>query len=273
LESLQGIIDDPMSAVTLLATALPAQSAYFMQIISVQTFIGLGLELLRVTPLVIAYLRHKFGPNLTEKERDKSWMGLYPLSNPKEFEHAEVLAEMILYFMVTFVYSVMAPITAYILAFNFFLLSMGYRNQLIYVYPPTNDSGGKLWSRFIQITMVCMLVAQITLAGVLLLKKSIIGVPLFCPLIGITILFKRYVEQKHFYVTNHLPSVECIKMDLRNIETMDFSFVRGKYIQPALQVKTSWPENFGPAREMAEEDIGYFTPPGSDAGDNQSIDY
>jgi hypothetical protein len=268
LESLQGIIDDPLSAVTLLATALPAQSAYFMQILSVQTFIGLSLELLRVTPLVIACLRHKFGPNLTEKERDKSWMGLYPLSNPKEFEHAEVLAEMILYFMVTFVYSVMAPITAYILAFNFFLLSMGYRNQLIYVYPPTNDSGGKLWSRFIQIIMVCMLVAQITLVGVLTLKKSVIGAPLFFPLIVITVLFKRYVEQKHFYVTNHLPSVECIKMDLKNIETMEFSFVRGKYIQPALQVKTSWPENFGASREMAEEDIGYFTPPGSDVGND-----
>jgi hypothetical protein len=57
-------------------------------------------------------------------------------------------------------------------------------------------------------------------------------------------------------------------MDLKNIETMEFSFVRGKYIQPALQVKTSWPENFGASREMAEEDIGYFTPPGSDVGND-----
>lgn len=64
--------------------------------------------------------------------------------------------------MVLLVYSVLAPLTNFILAFNFLFLETMLRHQFLYVYPRIPDSGGKLWSYFIGIFLGCMLFAQIT---------------------------------------------------------------------------------------------------------------
>jgi hypothetical protein len=147
---LSNILMNPGEIIDLLARSLPSQSTYFLQILLVNTFLGLSVELLRVFPLFMAWLRRRVGPNLTEKERNTVHMGMRPLSNPEEFRHAEVFGQAILYFMVFFVYSTMAPITSFFLAFCFLLTGSGYRNQFFYNYPTTPDSGGKLWSNFIR---------------------------------------------------------------------------------------------------------------------------
>ena len=64
--------------------------------------------------------------------------------------------------MVLLVYSVIAPLTNFILAFNFLFLGALLRHQFLYVYPRIPDSGGKLWSYFIGIFLGCMLFAEIT---------------------------------------------------------------------------------------------------------------
>jgi hypothetical protein len=147
---LSNILMNPGEMIDLLATSLPTQSTYFLQIILVNTFFGLSVELLRVIPLFMAWIRHRVGPNVTKNERNMVYMGIHPLSNPAEFRHAEVFGQAILYFMVFFVYSTMAPITTFFLAFCFLLAGIGYRNQFFYNYPTTPDSGGKLWSNFIR---------------------------------------------------------------------------------------------------------------------------
>jgi len=94
----------PRAFVDLLANSLPAQGTYFVQILLVATFLGQGLELLRVRPLAIALVRSmSVWPNLTKKEREKTLHGiLRPLSDPFEFEHAEIFANVVLYFMVNY---------------------------------------------------------------------------------------------------------------------------------------------------------------------------
>lgn len=47
---------------------------------------------------------------------------------------------------------------------------------------------------------------------------------------------------------------------------MDFSFVKRKYVQPAMESKEDvQPENLSIAREIAQEDVVYMTPPSSEA--------
>lgn len=64
--------------------------------------------------------------------------------------------------MVLLVYAVMSPITAFVLGFCFFYMESAYRHQFVYIYPATSDSGGKMWTKFINILLVCMLVAEVT---------------------------------------------------------------------------------------------------------------
>jgi Calcium-dependent channel, 7TM region, putative phosphate len=109
---LANFLEEPEKIVDLLATSLPAQSSYFIQICFVFTFLLNGLDLVRAYPLGMAFLRrYFFGPNLTEEERKKSWRFFCSLEDPPEFWHAELLAQIMLFFVVFFVYSVIAPIT------------------------------------------------------------------------------------------------------------------------------------------------------------------
>lgn len=266
------IIANPSSAIDLLASTIPGQSSYFMQILFVQTFLGQGLELVRVIPVAIAYARSYVGPNLTDKERNTAWLGLNPLAVPGDFGFADVLSNGILYFMVVFVYGTLAPVTNWFMAFCFVIMISGYRNQLMFIYPPTPDSGGQLWIQFFGISQTMVLIAEITIFGYLSLKKATLAVPLMIPLIVITILFNFYIRQRHFLVSQRLPSRTALKKDLQNQAKgpLDMSFVRRKYVQQALQSKESlYPENFSVVREIEQQQIVFMTPPGSDADANE----
>jgi Calcium-dependent channel, 7TM region, putative phosphate len=109
---LSNFLDEPEKIVDFLANSLPAQSSYFIQICLVFTFLLQGLDLVRAYPLGVAFLRrYFFGPNLTREERKKSWGWFNSLEDPPDFWHAELLAQIMLFFVVFFVYSAIAPIT------------------------------------------------------------------------------------------------------------------------------------------------------------------
>lgn len=233
---LNNILRSPEEVITLLARSLPAQSTYFMQIILVDVFVGLSAELLRVIPLSMAAARRCIGPNLTAKERNSAFLFLQPLSDPWEFQGAEILGEAVLFFVVLFVYATIAPIMCFFQLFCWLLMGSCYRHQFFYNYGPNPDSGGRIWSSFIRVCLLCMLIAQLTLVGLLALKKCPIQSLMMLPLIIMTVLFNFYIGLKHFYVTDHLPTRLCLQLDRKNHHNggLDFSFVKQKYLQPAL---------------------------------------
>ena len=77
----------------LLATSLPSQSTYFIQISFVSIVVQGGMELLRVVPIVMATLRSFIGPRLTEKEKGTTFLGLRPLNDPSKFSHADFTSQ------------------------------------------------------------------------------------------------------------------------------------------------------------------------------------
>ena len=202
IEEIKEIVEDPLSAIDLLAKTLPAQSTFFIQLAFVGTVTGLAFENIRVVPLVLAYLRKFFGPRITEKQRRTTYIIFRPLGDPSEFEHASNMAQFsILYFMIVMVslatahsfvsswvgfltfcssqvYQAIAPLACFFLCFCFIILRPAFLHQFVYIYPTLPDSGGKIWISFIRIIMVCMTVAQLTLVGLMALKKASIATPL-----------------------------------------------------------------------------------------------
>jgi hypothetical protein len=241
---ISNMIENPESIIDLLANSLPAQSSYFMQILLATTFLIQSLEFLRVYQLGMAFLRHCVGPNLTKSERRRTWAGINSLEEPPEFWHAETFAQIILYFMVFFVYAPIAPVTTFFLYFCFILLESGYRYQFIHNYPRPFDTGGKLWLVFIQFMLACMIISQLTLIGLLILKKSFYAGPAMGPLMAVTILFVVFINRKHTLVTKHLPTRDCIIVDRIHSENgIDNNyFARGKYLQPSLRAVPVQPE-------------------------------
>jgi hypothetical protein len=156
------ILNQPTQIIDLLATALPAQATYFIQIVFISTAIGLGLELLRVVPIALSSIRKCVGPRLTEKQRSKRFIFLSDISDPGDFGYAGVLGQMVLAFTVLLVYTVIAPIVPFILGFCFFCNLVAYKNQFIYIYRPLPDSGGHLFMGFIRIMLTCIMIGEIT---------------------------------------------------------------------------------------------------------------
>lgn len=206
---LQAISEEPASIVNRLAESIPAQVKSFIQFVQVQNFLGCGLELLRIPRVVMAAIRQKIGPNLTEKEQNTPFMGLLPISEPEEMEYPMLFAELILYFMINLVYSCVAPIMSYILIIAFIILNVVFRHQLIYTYSRANDDGGKLFSSAIQLLVTCMLISEVTLIGIILLKKGYIAGGMLVPLIICTALFFSYIKKRHFLVTEYAPTTLC----------------------------------------------------------------
>ena len=57
--------------------------------------ISLTMEMLRIIPLIKAFIRKYLSPNLTEKERGTTVWGISPLSDPGEFDQAATLASVV----------------------------------------------------------------------------------------------------------------------------------------------------------------------------------
>lgn len=90
------MIEQPKAIVDLLATSLPAQSTFFFQMAVVMTTTTVVIEGLRVVPIALATVRRFAGPRLTEKERETTFMGLRPLSDPDDFAHADFLSNAVI---------------------------------------------------------------------------------------------------------------------------------------------------------------------------------
>eukprot|EP00562_Extubocellulus_spinifer_P004070 CAMPEP_0178517898 /NCGR_PEP_ID=MMETSP0696-20121128/25950_1 /TAXON_ID=265572 /ORGANISM="Extubocellulus spinifer, Strain CCMP396" /LENGTH=936 /DNA_ID=CAMNT_0020148387 /DNA_START=89 /DNA_END=2899 /DNA_ORIENTATION=- len=281
-QSIQDIIDNPTSAVELVATALPAQSAYFIQLIIVQNLLALGIELLRISPIAQEWLgtlvKKIFGYNLTEKERNTSFLGIRDIADPLEYYFGRELgSKTILLMMVLYVYGCMSPVTAYFTLAIFLLIAMGFRNQFIYIYPIANDSGGKLWLNFTKMSVTCMILAEIILCAVLFLKGGVVAGPLMVPLIVITILFDIYFKKRHYMTTNFLPLGDCAATDEKNKEEgMTYEWLVDAYLQPQMKDRLRYPDNYGrideeyaaqqkAARELEEKKQMEATMPKEDA--------
>jgi len=158
--------------------------------------------------------------------------------------------------MVLYVYGCMAPITSYFTLLVFGLLAIGFRHQLIYVYPPANDSGGKLWMQFQRTSIMCAIVSEIVLCAVLFLKAAFIAAMMLVPLIAFTILFDLYFKRRHYSITSYLPLGDCAAVDQENeSEGLTHEWLKDAYLQPALKGKDALLEDHPDGFEQAEETI------------------
>lgn len=78
------------------------------------------------------------------------------------------------------------------------------------------------------------IVGQLTLWGILVLKRFPYAIPLMMPLLGINILFNIFMQQQHTRVCEFLPSEDCARIDGKVDEDSDWSFLVDAFKQPAM---------------------------------------
>ncbi|KAF1776408.1 Calcium permeable stress-gated cation channel 1, N-terminal transmembrane domain [Phytophthora cactorum] len=238
LDSLKEILDQPKKLVSMLGRSMPQQSTFFISYVIVQTGLGLVLELLRVVPLLLSALFALLAPKHTRRERNSPWLGLRDIAQTDPFDPTNHLADCFLVLLVTLTFAPIAPLVCYFTWFFFLVAEIVYRRQVLCVYKPTCFALGAYWPRMFKFCIIALVVAQLTLIGILSLKKAATPPIFIIALIVIVLLFNYNVLTLYPPVAKYLPLTDCVRLDtargLRDPTAPKFFFLDNVYRQPAL---------------------------------------
>eukprot|EP00898_Chlorokybus_atmophyticus_P008591 jgi/Chlat1/8733/Chrsp9S08558 len=206
--NLKQMINKPGDIPNFLASSIPQTATFFMGFILLKALGVLPLELSRLIPLIIYWIKKKF---LAKTDREIAAVGLPPPSPYLNF-----VGNYCFFLLIGIVYMVIQPL---MVLFILLLLGIGLlvmRNQFLYVYAPQYDSAGKLWPLIHKRILLSLAIFQILMIGLFGLKKGAtgaVGAILMIPLPFITYSFYRYCETKWRRVTEILPLDEAMNLD------------------------------------------------------------
>ncbi|XP_077243829.1 CSC1-like protein ERD4 [Tasmannia lanceolata] len=241
ISSLKTILDKPKTIVTMLGTSLPANATFFLTFVALKFFVGYGLELSRLIPLIIYHLKRKYLCK-TEAEVKEAWA-------PGNLGFATRVPNDMLIITIVLCYSVIAPV---IIPFGVVYFGLGWlviRNQALNVYIPSYESNGRMWPHMHTRILAALILYQVTMFGYFGLKKFLYA-PLVIPLIIMSFIFA-YVCNKRFYLAFCFTPLEIIARQ-NNKEIPNMETIFEAYVPPCLNSdKFDDADQFEDARSQA----------------------
>ncbi|ESQ33835.1 hypothetical protein EUTSA_v10006933mg [Eutrema salsugineum] len=221
-DNLKALEKKPNSIVTVLATSLPKNATFFLTYVALKFFVGYGLELSRIIPLIIFHLKKKYLCK-TEAEVKEAWY-------PGDLSYGTRVPGDMLILTITFCYSVIAPV---ILVFAVIYFGLGWlilRNQALKVYVPSYESYGRMWPHIHTRILAALFLFQVLMFGFLGVKEFIWAI-LVVPLIAISLVFG-YVCRQKFYKGFQHTAVEVACRELK--QSPDLEEIFRSYIPHSL---------------------------------------
>ncbi|CAO2816329.1 unnamed protein product [Amaranthus hypochondriacus] len=175
---------EPKKVPTLLAQAVPAQASFFISYVLTSGWTSLSSELFQLVTLICSFLKRIF----SREEIDD----LEVPTIPYESEVPRIL----FFLLLGITYFFLAPL---ILPFLLVYFCMGYlifRNQLLNVYAPKYETGGKYWPIVHNSTIFSLVLMHIIAIGIFGLKELPLASSLCIPLPILTLLFNEYCRNR-----------------------------------------------------------------------------
>ncbi|KAF8732286.1 hypothetical protein HU200_016266 [Digitaria exilis] len=223
--SAKAIINKPTFSriINMLATSLPGGATFFLTFVALKFFVGYGLELSRVVPLIIFHLKRKYLCK-TEDDVRAAWY-------PGDLGYSTRVPNDMLIVTVVLCYSVMAPL---IIPFGVAYFALGWliaKNQVLRVYVPSYESNGRMWPHMHTRIIAALLLYQATMIGVFGLKEFTYS-PILVPLLPISFIFA-YICHMRFYPAFANTPLEVTQHELKETPNMDAIYTA--YIPPCLK--------------------------------------
>lgn len=209
--SLNGLLKDPTSIVSLLSGSLPLQATFFISFVALKFFVGYGLTLTRIVPLIIFHLKKKYLCK-TDEEIRAAWA-------PGSFSYATCVPGDMLILTITLCYSVIAPV---ILIFAIVYFGLGWllmRNQALNVTVPSYESNGRMWPHIHSRILAALVLSQITMLGYFGVKKFVYVFLMIPPLIA-TLVFA-YVCKKFYYASFAVPPLVAVCKEVKDVPSTE----------------------------------------------------
>ncbi|KAG0026496.1 hypothetical protein BGZ81_006315 [Podila clonocystis] len=183
LKSIISIIQTPTNVFTLLAESLPAGSTFFIFYIVFNTCTH-SLELLQVWAQLII---HSF---VTARKLTPTPRSLQRATTPWCFQYYYYYPQNILAMVITMIYSVISPLILFAAIAYFAFALLIFKYQFAYCYIRKYENSGRFFRHVFQYTTDGLMIFQITMVGILWLKKAIVGGFFIVALLGFTVYFK-----------------------------------------------------------------------------------
>ncbi|CAK9142838.1 unnamed protein product [Ilex paraguariensis] len=216
---------NPNSIVPLLASSLPANATFFLTYVALKFFVGYGLELSRLVPLIIFHLKRKCLCK-TEAEVKEAWA-------PGDLGYGTRVPGDMLIVTIVFCYSVIAPI---IIPFGVAYFGLGWlvlRNQVLKVYVPAYESYGRMWPHMHTRILASLLLFQVTMFGYFGVKEFYYA-PVLIPLPILSLIFA-FICRNKFYRFFQSTALEVACQELKEIPNMELVF--RSFIPPSLSAE------------------------------------
>lgn len=234
-DSFKDIQKNPDSLIPKLATSLPGNATFFLTFVALKFFVGYGLELSRIVPLIIFHLKKKYLCK-TELDLKEAW-------TPGSLGYATKIPNDMLILTIVICYSVIAPLIIPFGAVYFGLGWLVFRNQILKVYVPSYESYGKMWPHMHVRIVSSLLLFQLTMVGYFGVKKFYYT-PIIFPLPIMSLVFL-FVCSKKFYRFFESSALEVMSHELK--ETPNMEIVYRSFLPQCLNVEKGDEEHFDDA--------------------------
>lgn len=205
-----------------LAKAVPTQAGFFMTYCFTSGWAGLACEIIQPVGLIWNLISR-----VIVKNKDASYETL-------RFPYHIEIPRLLLFGLLGFTNSVIAPLILPFLLIYFFLAYLIYKNQvhlqlfslctwtrefkcfyfvylqIINVYITKYESGGQYWPIFHNTTIFSLILSQVIALGFFGLKLSTVASGFTVPLILLTLLFSEYCRQRFAPIFQKYPAEVCI---------------------------------------------------------------
>lgn len=204
---------EPKKIPRLLAEAVSGQATFFIAYVVTSGWTSVASELFRLIPLVCCYFKRLVGKGIGEE-----------VDVPSIPYHSNI-PKVLLFGLIGITYFLLAPLILPFLLVYFCMAYLIFRNQLLNVYEPKCETGGKFWPIVHDSTIFSLVLMHIIAIGVFGLKKLALASALTIPLPILTLLFNEYCRKRFLPIFRAYPA-ECLmkkdREDQNNPMIVDF---------------------------------------------------
>lgn len=191
---------DPKNIPVVLAGLVPGQATFFIAY-TVTSWTNLSLELTCLFPLLKDWIRRHFSRDTKDE------------FHPPSIAYYSAIPRLLLFGLIGLVYFLLAPLILPFILVYFCAGYIIYRNQLLNVYLPKYETGGRFWPIVHNSTIFALVLMQAILIGTFVLKKLPLASGLVLPLPVLTLLFNEYCRKRFLPIFNEYSAETLIKKD------------------------------------------------------------
>jgi hypothetical protein len=180
------------------------------------------------------------------------------MSNPGWFPFSKIYAQDVLLVVLCASYACIAPLLLAGGLCYFAGASFVYKHQMLYVYEPIYETGGRWWPKIARCFVVALLFAQATMVGMFVLKETYVEIYFLAMLILITSFYYWMAASTYEPLARQLPFDMAVSMDLDQENAPPEMELAGHedYMQPSLRASFVSPNvEFSLAKDLDPQQL------------------